>query len=153
MVHFQTIAGNIAMSRVCHTSMETLVTRRQMIKVNNHLIYHGHREGCDSSGNGGTYIKWIHQFEVSLSGNANDKLQGATVHEPIVNYYHEQPVATLDFASLYPSIIRAHNLCFSTLVQNLSLLLVGRRLEESGFGSVHIPKLWKWKWMENRTPG
>ena len=30
--------------------------------------------------------------------------------------YYIDPVATLDFASLYPSIMMAHNLCYSTLV-------------------------------------
>lgn len=29
---------------------------------------------------------------------------------------YQQPVATLDFASLYPSLYRAHNLCYCTLV-------------------------------------
>ena len=41
--------------------------------------------------------------------------QGATVLPPRVGYY-DCPVATLDFSSLYPSIIQAHNLCPSTLV-------------------------------------
>lgn len=41
--------------------------------------------------------------------------EGATVLEPIAGYY-KSPVATLDFASLYPSIMMAHNLCYSTLL-------------------------------------
>ena len=41
--------------------------------------------------------------------------EGAVVLEPETGY-HEHPVATLDFASLYPSIMQAHNLCYSTLV-------------------------------------
>ena len=41
--------------------------------------------------------------------------QGATVLPPRVGYY-DCPVATLDFSSLYPSIIQAHNLCPSTLL-------------------------------------
>lgn len=27
-----------------------------------------------------------------------------------------RPISTLDFASLYPSIMMAHNLCYSTLI-------------------------------------
>ena len=41
--------------------------------------------------------------------------EGATVLDAKVGYYRE-PVATLDFASLYPSIMMAHNLCYSTLL-------------------------------------
>uniref|UniRef100_A0AAU7E0V4 DNA polymerase n=1 Tax=Cardioderma bat herpesvirus TaxID=3141914 RepID=A0AAU7E0V4_9VIRU len=41
--------------------------------------------------------------------------QGATVFEPDVGYY-DSPVAVFDFASLYPSIIMANNLCYSTLL-------------------------------------
>lgn len=48
----------------------------------------------------------------SVSG---DKYEGAVVIEPTRGYYTD-PVATLDFASLYPSIMMAHNLCYSTLV-------------------------------------
>jgi DNA polymerase elongation subunit (family B) len=41
--------------------------------------------------------------------------EGATVLHAHTGYYSE-PVATLDFASLYPSIMMAHNLCYTTLV-------------------------------------
>ena len=41
--------------------------------------------------------------------------EGATVLEP-KRGFHQFAVATLDFASLYPSIMMAHNLCYSTLV-------------------------------------
>lgn len=48
---------------------------------------------------------------------ANDDIsfEGATVIEPKKAFY-EVPIATLDFASLYPSIMQAYNLCYSTLV-------------------------------------
>lgn len=42
----------------------------------------------------------------------DDKYEGATVIEPMKGYY-TVPIATLDFASLYPSIMMAHNLCVS----------------------------------------
>lgn len=35
--------------------------------------------------------------------------------------FYEQPIATLDFASLYPSIMMAHNLCYTTLVKKIDL--------------------------------
>lgn len=42
--------------------------------------------------------------------------EGATVIEPIVGFY-EDPVATLDYASLYPSIMQMRNICTSTLIR------------------------------------
>lgn len=54
---------------------------------------------------------------VSVSTGSDEKYEGATVIEPIKGYYRV-PIATLDFQSLYPSIMMAHNLCYSTLVSN-----------------------------------
>jgi len=49
------------------------------------------------------------------NGDGGVAYEGATVLEPKAGFY-EQPIATLDFASLYPSIMMAHNLCYCTLV-------------------------------------
>lgn len=49
------------------------------------------------------------------SQKSDEQYEGATVIEPTRGYY-DVPIATLDFASLYPSIIQAHNLCYTTLL-------------------------------------
>ena len=52
--------------------------------------------------------------------SSDDQYEGATVIEPTRGYY-DVPIATLDFASLYPSIIQAHNLCYTTLLNKASI--------------------------------
>jgi DNA polymerase delta subunit 1 len=51
---------------------------------------------------------------MKVNGN-DDKYQGATVLEAQTGAYYA-PITALDFASLYPSIMCAHNLCYSTMV-------------------------------------
>jgi len=51
---------------------------------------------------------------------SEDQYEGATVIEPTRGYY-DVPIATLDFASLYPSIIQAHNLCYTTLLSKTAV--------------------------------
>ncbi|KAH3671239.1 hypothetical protein WICMUC_004756 [Wickerhamomyces mucosus] len=49
------------------------------------------------------------------NGSSDAQYEGATVIEPNRGYY-DVPIATLDFSSLYPSIMMAHNLCYTTLL-------------------------------------
>lgn len=49
------------------------------------------------------------------SEGTDQEYEGATVIEPKRGYY-SVPIATLDFSSLYPSIMMAHNLCYTTLI-------------------------------------
>jgi len=58
---------------------------------------------------------WIEMHKMQIDAAAKgEKYQGATVLEPIPGFY--SMVSTLDFSSLYPSIISALNLCMSSLV-------------------------------------
>lgn len=79
----------------------------------------------------GQQVKFISQlFRKALEQNlvipnlrsdaSDEQYEGATVIEPTRGYY-DVPIATLDFASLYPSIIQAHNLCYTTLLNKASV--------------------------------
>lgn len=48
----------------------------------------------------------------------NDSYTGATVVPPKPGAYFDTPVTTLDFMSLYPTIMMAYNLCYSTIILN-----------------------------------
>ncbi|KKY17429.1 putative dna polymerase delta catalytic subunit [Phaeomoniella chlamydospora] len=60
---------------------------------------------------------------------SEEQYEGATVIEPTRGYY-DVPVATLDFASLYPSIIQAHNLCYTTLLNKASIEKLNLKKDE-----------------------
>ncbi|ALE14722.1 ORF9 [Felid gammaherpesvirus 1] len=47
----------------------------------------------------------------------SDGYQGATVIDPISGFYNT-PILVVDFASLYPTIIQANNLCYSTMISD-----------------------------------
>lgn len=98
-------------SRVQHTQLSQLVSRGQQIRVFNMLLVYAHARGF-------VLNRLPMSFQSQEDGEGGDKeddgYEGATVLDPVPGFYTE-PVATLDFASLYPSIMRAHNLCYSTL--------------------------------------
>ncbi len=73
----------------------------------------------------------------------DDNFEGATVIEPMRGYY-DKPIATLDFSSLYPSIMMAHNLCYTSLLQvvylqpsvSLYYLILQHNYEVHRFGTM-----------------
>lgn len=110
-------------------SLNHMINKGQMYQSNLQL-----RPICNEAGVGTLWGK--KQKEASF--------QGATVVEPNRGYY-DDPVVTLDFASLYPSIMSAFNICFTTVVhkpkQNLSAqtrLLVKKVPREQG----ESPRAW-----------
>ena len=51
--------------------------------------------------------------------------KGATVLDPTTGYYRDCIVGVVDFASLYPSCMRAHNLCFTTILAEETITRLG----------------------------
>lgn len=91
----------IEMARVTGVPFNYLLSRGQSIKVLSQLFRKANEEG---------YVI------PALKGDCSDEqYEGATVIEPKKGYY-DVPIATLDFSSLYPSIMMAHNLCYTTLL-------------------------------------
>ncbi|TFY72913.1 hypothetical protein EVG20_g104 [Dentipellis fragilis] len=89
------------MARVTGVPFNFLLARGQSIKVLSQLFRKANEEG---------YVI------PALRGEGSDEqYEGATVIEPKKGYY-DVPIATLDFSSLYPSIMMAHNLCYTTLL-------------------------------------
>jgi len=91
----------IEMARVTGVPISFLMSRGQQIKVISQIL----RQVKDKS-----YIIPALVIENEAS------FEGATVIEPIRGYY-DKPISTLDYAALYPSIMIAHNLCYSTCVR------------------------------------
>lgn len=104
--HYKIVAQNIGLSRVVHTLPELLVTRGQQVRVVNMLHWE-----CNVVRD----ASYVMNMPASFCGRADDKYQGATVLPAMADYYKD-PVAVLDFMSLYPSIIIANNFCYSTVV-------------------------------------
>lgn len=97
------IVNYMEMARVTGVSLGSLLTRGQQIKVVSQLL----RKARDAGYLIPTYTS---------QGGEMEQYEGATVIEPKRGYY-SSPIATLDFASLYPSIMMAHNLCYTTLIK------------------------------------
>lgn len=96
----------VEMAKACWVPLNFLSERGQQIKVFSQMA-HAAREL-------GFMIPTIRQ---NRDAPTEGGYQGATVLNAQTGAYYE-PITALDFASLYPSIMCAHNLCYSTLVMD-----------------------------------
>ncbi|KAG2070221.1 hypothetical protein BDR04DRAFT_1100449 [Suillus decipiens] len=94
------------MARVTGVPFNYLLSRGQSIKVLSQLFRKANEEG---------YV-----IPVLKGEGSDEQYEGATVIEPKKGYY-DTPIATLDFSSLYPSIMMAHNLCYTTLLEKSTI--------------------------------
>ncbi|CAD7696782.1 unnamed protein product [Ostreobium quekettii] len=93
----------VEMARVTGVPMSYLLTRGQSIKVFSQILRKARSRN------------FLVPNLKKMGQTDGVAYEGATVLEAKQGFY-ENPVATLDFASLYPSIMMAHNLCYTTLV-------------------------------------
>jgi DNA polymerase elongation subunit (family B) len=99
------IQNLVEMAKACWVPLAFLSERGQQIKVFSQMAYKARLLGF-----------LIPTFR--RQGPADDaKYEGATVLDAQAGAYYG-PITALDFASLYPSIMVAHNLCYSTLVMD-----------------------------------
>ncbi|OMP04435.1 DNA-directed DNA polymerase, family B, pol2 [Corchorus olitorius] len=96
------IYNYVEMARVTGVPISFLLSRGQSIKVLSQLLRKSKEKNLVIP-------------NVKQSGSEQGTYEGATVLEAKAGFY-EKPIATLDFASLYPSIMMAYNLCYCTLV-------------------------------------
>ena len=95
------VINYMEMARVTGVPLSYLQTRGQQIKVVSQLL----RKAMEQD-----LLLPTHQSQAS-----EENYEGATVIDPVRGYY-DVPIATLDFSSLYPSIMMAHNLCYTSLL-------------------------------------
>ena len=99
----------ILMSQVAGVSLDTILNRGQQIRTLS-LMLKKVKERFEKG-----QIRWFIPDEDDPPDTGS--FEGAVVITPIPGFW-DRPVATLDFASLYPSIMRAWNMCFSTILSN-----------------------------------
>jgi len=109
------VVNYVEMARVTGVPIPYLITRGQQIKVQSQLLRKARKKDMV-----------IPVVERQDSGDSV-AFEGATVIEPEKGYY-THPITTLDFASLYPSIMMAHNLCYTTLTTKRQMEQEGRVL-------------------------
>ncbi|XP_076115768.1 DNA polymerase delta catalytic subunit-like [Mytilus galloprovincialis] len=94
------VINYMEMARVTGVPLPYLLSRGQQIKVISQLLRKAKEQDL---------------VLPTQRVDPGDEYEGATVIEPNKGYYN-MPIATLDFSSLYPSIMMAHNLCYTTLL-------------------------------------
>ena len=100
----------IEMARVCGVDLSTLLERGQQIKIVSQLL-----RACRDKG-------YILPLGSSPTGYEPSDYEGGAVLEPETGFYDiDRPVMVADFSSLYPSLMIAHNFCYTTYIPKESV--------------------------------
>jgi len=118
------LTGFIEMAKICSVPMSFLVLRGQGIKLTSFIA-----KKCREKD---TLIPTIDK------GSMDDGYEGAIVLDPKCDLYLDNPVACVDYASLYPSSIISENLSHDSKVWTKEYDLAGNLMCETGEKMVGI---------------
>lgn len=96
------IPNLVEMARATYVPMNFLIERGQQIKCFSQIAKQAQLENM--------------LVPTIQDGKSNESFVGATVLEAKTGAYMNAVITGLDFASLYPTIMRAHNLCYNSIV-------------------------------------
>ncbi|KAJ8347236.1 hypothetical protein SKAU_G00286370 [Synaphobranchus kaupii] len=108
------VINYMEMARVTGVPLSYLLSRGQQIKVVSQLLRQASKHG---------FVMPVVKME------GGEDYSGGTVIEPEKGHY-SMPITVLDFSSLYPSIMMAHNLCYTTLLKTGSIEKLGVSQEQ-----------------------
>ncbi|RWS01117.1 uncharacterized protein B4U79_12154 [Dinothrombium tinctorium] len=103
MIKLMVLVKNVEMARVTGISLNEVLTRGQQVRIMSQLL-----RKCKTR-------NMVIPKNIRTSNDEYESYIGAHVIKPEIGFYNE-PISTLDFVSLYPSIMITHNLCYSTLL-------------------------------------
>lgn len=106
-----------ALAHVSFCQFIDCVLRATGFKVKNNIYFQG------------STMKYV--YNDTFRGSSNGKYEGALVLDPVKGIHKVSPVFVPDFASLYPSIMRALNISSETLLTDAKTI---DQLEEEGYG-------------------
>jgi len=112
------LTGFIEMAKICSVPINFLVMRGQGIKLTSYIA-----KKCREKNT---------LMPVIEKGSLDDGYEGAIVLEPKCDLYLDNPVACVDYASLYPSSMISENLSHDSKVWTKEYDLAGNLIEEYG---------------------
>jgi len=112
------LTGFIEMAKICSVPMNFLIMRGQGIKLTSYIA-----KKCREKGT---------LMPVIDKGSSDDGYEGAIVLDPKSDLYLDNPVACVDYASLYPSSMLSENLSHDSKVWTREYDLTNNLIEETG---------------------
>jgi len=122
----QLLTNALAMSQVCGVSLNAVISRGQSHKTKTMILKETFTKGFifpvfpKDPATGYTVCRWhngVVNAQAFETGKGKASFKGATVLNAMAGFYKD-PVVVLDFASLYPSVMRSFNLSQDQMVQS-----------------------------------